>query len=57
MKKNKNWYFIVIAALIFGVLMALREEVPNVLVRALIAGLAFAVVTLAIVSKRRDLAK
>ena len=47
-KRGRAWALLVLSVVLFGLLMAVRSELQSIWLRALVAGLAFAVLCLAV---------
>ena len=47
-KTSRPWAWLVLSALVFGALMAFRSELDSIWLRALVAGIAFAFLFLAV---------
>jgi hypothetical protein len=43
-KRNRPWAWLVLSALVFGALMAFRSELDSIWLRALVAGIGFALI-------------
>ena len=52
-KQTSAWMWLALSVIVFGVLMALRAELQSVWLRALVAGVLFAFLYLAIQRHRR----
>ena len=53
-KQNRPWAWLIVSALVFGALMAVRAELHSIWLRALVAGAAFTFLLPAILGFRRN---